>query len=60
MLIREDGPIVGLKLGGQNMILLNTPEVFRDLIEKRSALYASRPDLYIREFDEGMNVGLRE
>lgn len=51
---------MSLKLGGQDMILLNSPEVIKDLIEKRSNIYSVRPDLYIREFDDGLNLGLRE
>ncbi|OAG35272.1 hypothetical protein AYO21_10543 [Fonsecaea monophora] len=51
---------MSLKLGGQDMILLNSPEVVKDLIEKRSNIYSARPDLYIREFGDGLNIALRD
>ncbi|EXJ76279.1 uncharacterized protein A1O5_00787 [Cladophialophora psammophila CBS 110553] len=54
------GPIMSLKLGGQDMILLNSPEAVRDLIEKRSNIYSARPDLYVREFGDNLNIVLRD
>jgi hypothetical protein len=51
---------MSLKLGGQDMILLNSPEVVKELIEKRSNIYSARPDLYIREFGDNLNIALRE
>ncbi|KAJ3549263.1 hypothetical protein NM208_g588 [Fusarium decemcellulare] len=55
-LAHQYGPIVSLKLGGQTLILLNDPAVVRDLLEKRSNVYSKRPDLYIREFTDGLNI----
>ncbi|RSL58716.1 hypothetical protein CEP54_007606 [Fusarium duplospermum] len=56
----QDGPIVNMKLGGQNLFLLNDPEVVRDLIEKRSNNYSCRPDLYIRSFGNNLNIAFRD
>lgn len=42
------------------MILLNSPTVVKELIEKRSNIYSARPDLYIREFGDNLNIALRE
>jgi cytochrome P450 len=39
------GAIVGLKLGCQPMIVLNTWQVVRDLIEQKGAIYSSRPHI---------------
>lgn len=55
-----DGPIITMKLGGQNLFLLNDPVVVKDLIEKRSSNYSSRPDLFIRSFGDNLNVAFRE
>ena len=51
---------MSLKLGGQDMILLNSPEVVKELIEKRSNIYSARPDLYVREFGDDLNIALRK
>jgi hypothetical protein len=51
---------VSVKLGGTNLILLNEPDVVRELIEKRSFFYSARPDTYIREFVGNMNIAFRE
>lgn len=49
-----------MKLGGQNLFLLNDPIVVKDLIEKRSSNYSCRPDLYIRRFGGNLNIAFRE
>ncbi|KAH7077572.1 putative cytochrome P450 oxidoreductase [Paraphoma chrysanthemicola] len=55
------GPITGLKLGQTNMLLLNDPSAIRDLLEKKSSIYSSRPDLYIRELGNGsLNIAFRD
>ncbi|KAL6241591.1 hypothetical protein RBB50_011614 [Rhinocladiella similis] len=54
------GSIISLKLGCQDMILLNSPTVVKELIEKRSNIYSARPDLYIREFGDNLNIALRD
>jgi hypothetical protein len=54
---REYGPIYSLMLGTKVMIVLNSDEAIRDLVDKRGAIYSSRPESYI-----GQNIlsgGLR-
>ena len=55
-----DGPIVTMKLGSQNLFLLNDPTVVRDLIEKRQSNYSCRPDFYMRSFGDNLNIAMRE
>ena len=59
-LTAADGPIVGLKTGGTNLILVNDPDVVKELLEKRSAIYSARPNLFIRDFVGNMNIAFRE
>jgi len=40
---QEFGAITGLKLGRQNLIILNTWQAVRDLVEQKGAIYSSRP-----------------
>lgn len=42
------------------MMLLSSPEVIRDLLEKRSNIYSARPDIFVREFSDNLNIALRE
>lgn len=49
-----------MKLGGQNLFLLNEPTVVRDLIEKRQGNYSCRPDFYMRRFGDNLNIAMRE
>lgn len=49
-----------MKLGSQNLFLLNDPKVVRDLLEKKSYNYSCRPDLYARQFGDNLNIALRE
>ncbi|KAH8801444.1 cytochrome P450 [Xylogone sp. PMI_703] len=44
---RRYGPIVSLKLGPGNLIILNSPRVVRDLFDKRGAIYSSRAPNHI-------------
>lgn len=39
------GAITGLKVGCQNWIILNTWQAVHDLIDKKSAIYSSRPSM---------------
>jgi hypothetical protein len=55
-----DGPIACLKTGSQTFMLINEPQVVRDLIEKRGAVYAARPDWFIRQFNGNLNIAFRE
>ncbi|PVH76700.1 putative cytochrome P450 [Cadophora sp. DSE1049] len=58
-LSKQYGPIVSLKLGGTDLVLLNDATVVRDLIEKRSNIYSARPDTFIREFVGNRNIAFR-
>ena len=60
LLMILDGPIVSVKLGGTDLILMNDATIVRDLIEKRSDIYSVRPDTYIREFVGNSNIAFRE
>lgn len=55
-----DGPIMSLKLGTQDMIVLNEDQVVRDLVDKRSGSYSGRMDVFIREFGEDLNILMKE
>lgn len=46
---QEYGPIYSLILGSQVMIVLNSEEVVKDLLDKRGSIYSSRPDLYVAQ-----------
>jgi cytochrome P450 len=37
------GDIVGLKAGPTNIVVLNSPDICRELLEKRGAIYSGRP-----------------
>lgn len=41
------GPIMSLKYGQKTIILLGTHEVVRDLLDKRSDIYSSRPKMIV-------------
>jgi hypothetical protein len=43
----EYGPIYSLILGTQVMIVLSSDQVAKDLLDKRSGIYSSRPDMYL-------------
>lgn len=49
-------PIYSLILGTKVMIVLNTDQVVKDLLDKRSNIYSSRPDMYLGQIISG---GLR-
>lgn len=40
-------PIYSLILGTKIIIVLSTPTAIRDLLDKKSGIYSSRPDLYL-------------
>ncbi|PSN69458.1 putative cytochrome P450 [Corynespora cassiicola Philippines] len=44
---KQYGPIYSLILGAKVMIVLSKDQVVRDLIDKKSAIYSSRPDVHI-------------
>lgn len=41
------GAIIGLKFGPANVVVLNNYKDVQELLEKRSAIYSSRPPNYI-------------
>ncbi|KAH7110698.1 cytochrome P450 [Dactylonectria macrodidyma] len=57
---KQYGPIISLKLGTQDMIIVSSDKVVRDLIDKRSALYSGRMDVFIREFGDDLNILMRD
>ena len=44
---REYGPIYSLILGTQTMIVLNTDEAVKELLDRRSNIYSHRQEMYI-------------
>ena len=42
---REYGPILGIHLGSQRAVILNSWTAVRDLLDQRGAIYSSRPSL---------------
>lgn len=52
----EYGPIYSIMLGTKVMVVLNTDQAVKDLLDKRSGIYSSRPDMYISRIAGG---GLR-
>lgn len=54
---REYGPIYSLILGTKVMIVLNSDLAIKDLLDKRGAIYSSRPEAYIAQ--DILSSGLR-
>lgn len=52
----EYGPVYSLILGTQVTIVLSSDQAVKDLLDKRSAIYSSRPDMYLGRVVSG---GLR-
>jgi hypothetical protein len=52
----EYGPVYSLILGTKVMIVLSSDQAIKDLLDKRSAIYSSRPDMYLGKVVSG---GLR-
>lgn len=46
---REYGPIYSLMLGSDVMIVLNSDQAVKDLIDKRGVIYSSRPRFYVAQ-----------
>jgi cytochrome P450 len=57
---RQFGAITGLKLGCQNLIVLNTWQAVHDLIEQKGSIYSSRPSIPVANIvvPNGENPGL--
>jgi hypothetical protein len=43
----EYGPVYSLILGTKVMVVLSSDQAIKDLLDKRSAIYSSRPDVYL-------------
>ena len=52
----EYGPVYSLILGTKVMIVLSSDQAIKDLLDKRSGIYSSRPDMYLGNVVSG---GLR-
>jgi hypothetical protein len=58
----EYGPVYSLILGTKVMIVLSSDQAVKDLLDKRSSIYSSRPDLYLSNIVSGaseVSGGLR-
>ena len=44
---REYGPVYSLILGTKTLIVLSSDEAVKELLDKRSALYSHRQEMYI-------------
>ncbi|CAI9625044.1 unnamed protein product [Alternaria burnsii] len=56
------GPVYSLILGTKVMIVLSSDQAVKDLLDKRSSIYSSRPDLYLSNIVSGaseVSGGLR-
>lgn len=49
----EYGPVYSLILGTQVMIVLSSDQAVKDLLDKRSNIYSSRPDMYLGRIVSG-------
>lgn len=54
---RQYGSVYSLMLGTKVMIVLNTEDAIRELVDKRGAIYASRPESFIAQ--DTISGGLR-
>jgi hypothetical protein len=43
----EYGPVYSLMLGTKVMVVLNSDQAIKDLLDKRSGIYSSRIDMYL-------------
>ncbi|RMJ17408.1 hypothetical protein CDV36_002920 [Fusarium kuroshium] len=53
---KEYGPVYSLILGTKVMIVLSSDKAVKDLLDKRSTIYSSRPEMYLGQIVSG---GLR-
>ncbi|KAI0415240.1 cytochrome P450 [Xylaria grammica] len=58
----EYGPIYSLILGTQVMVVISSDKVVKDLLDKRSGIYSSRPDMYLSQdiASGGLRMGIME
>ena len=52
---KEYGPVYSLMLGTKVMIVLSSDQAIKDLLDKRSNIYSSRPDMYLGRIVSGQN-----
>ncbi|KAI0151250.1 cytochrome P450 [Pestalotiopsis sp. NC0098] len=50
---REYGPIYSVILGTKVMIVLSSDQAIKDLLDKRSNIYSSRPEMYLGQIVSG-------
>ncbi|KAJ3545430.1 hypothetical protein NM208_g2508 [Fusarium decemcellulare] len=50
---REYGPVFSLILGTKVMIVLSSDRAVKDLLDKRSTIYSSRPEMYMGQIEYG-------
>jgi hypothetical protein len=50
---QEYGPVYSLMLGTKVMIVLSSDQAIKDLLDKRSGIYSSRPDMYLGKIVSG-------
>lgn len=50
---KEHGPVYSLILGTPVMIVLSSDQAIKDLLDKRSNIYSSRPDMYLGRIISG-------
>ena len=48
-----------LKLGAQNLIVLNKDHAVKDLLDRRGQNYSGRPDVFLRKFGRDLNILMR-
>lgn len=54
---QEYGPVYSLMLGTKIYVVLSSDKAIKDLLDKRSAIYSSRPEVYLGQ--ETLSGGLR-
>ncbi|XP_078611614.1 cytochrome P450 2D6-like [Branchiostoma floridae x Branchiostoma japonicum] len=56
---REYGPVLGVKFGPQQVVVLNGYAAVREALVTKAEVFSSRPDLYLmRLFSNGKGIGL--
>jgi cytochrome P450 len=46
---KEYGPIYSLMIGTKTLIVLSSDQAVKDLMDKKSNIYSSKPDLYVSQ-----------
>ncbi|CAK47221.1 hypothetical protein CBS115989_372 [Aspergillus niger] len=55
------GPIMSAQFGRQTLILITSPTIARDLLDKRGSIYADRPDLVMaNNITKGLHMLIRQ